>query len=64
VRVDIGLLAENPLIPSSVGVTGVVYDVASGVAEVVERRAPLRRPGQAPRPREVLRPPGSCPPPR
>jgi carbonic anhydrase len=42
VRVDLTLLAENPLIPSSVGVTGVVYDVATGLVEVVERRAPPR----------------------
>jgi carbonic anhydrase len=41
VRVDVGLLAENPLIPSSIGVTGVVYDVATGLVEVVERRSPL-----------------------
>jgi len=42
VRVDVSLLAENPLIPASVAVTGVVYDVDSGLVEVIERRAPLR----------------------
>ena len=47
VRVDVSLLADNPLIPASIAVTGVVYDVESGLVEVVERRAPLRS-GQAP----------------
>lgn len=42
VRVDIRELALNPLLPSSLAVTGVVYDVASGLVEFVERRAPLR----------------------
>lgn len=42
VRVDVSLLADNPLIPGSVAVTGVVYDVESGLIEVIERRAPLR----------------------
>jgi carbonic anhydrase len=42
VGVDIELLAANPLIPGSLSVSGVVYDVASGRAELVERRSPLR----------------------
>lgn len=42
VRVDIGVLAANPLIPASLSVTGLVYDVDTGRAELVERRAPLR----------------------
>ena len=42
VRADIALLAANPLLPSSIAVTGVVYDVETGIAELVERRAPLR----------------------
>jgi carbonic anhydrase len=42
VLVDIEELAANPLIPASLSVTGLVYDVATGLVEVVERRAPLR----------------------
>jgi carbonic anhydrase len=42
VRVDIQALAANPFIPASLSVTGVVYDVATGHIEVVERRSPLR----------------------
>jgi carbonic anhydrase len=42
VRVDIQALADNPLIPASLSVSGIVYDVASGRAELVERRSPLR----------------------
>lgn len=42
VRVDIEALAANPLIPDSLTVTGLVYDVDTGRAELVERRAPLR----------------------
>jgi carbonic anhydrase len=42
VRVDIELLAANPLIPDALSVTGVVYDVDSGRVELVERRSPLR----------------------
>jgi carbonic anhydrase len=42
VRVDIQALADNPLIPDALAVTGIVYDVHSGRAEIVERRAPLR----------------------
>jgi carbonic anhydrase len=42
VREDLRLLAENPAVPSSLSVTGLVYDVASGRAELVERRSPLR----------------------
>lgn len=42
VRVDIEVLAANPLLPDSLSVTGVVYDVESGRVELVERRSPLR----------------------
>lgn len=42
VRVDIETLAANPMIPASLSVTGLVYDVHTGHAELVERRAPLR----------------------
>jgi carbonic anhydrase len=42
IRVDIEALAQNPLIPDSLAVSGVVYDVETGRAELVERRAPLR----------------------
>jgi carbonic anhydrase len=42
VRVDIEALAANPLLPASLSVTGMVYDVASGLVEIVERRSPLR----------------------
>jgi carbonic anhydrase len=42
VAADIELLAANPLLPASLSVTGLVYDVESGRAEVVQRRAPLR----------------------
>lgn len=42
VRVDIDALAANPLIPDSLSVTGLVYDVDTGHAELIERRAPLR----------------------
>jgi carbonic anhydrase len=42
VRVDIDTLAANPLIPADLSVTGLVYDVHTGRAELVERRSPLR----------------------
>ena len=42
VRVDIEVLASNPLVPGTLSVTGLVYDLKTGRAEVVERRAPLR----------------------
>jgi carbonic anhydrase len=42
IRVDIDVLAANPLIPDTLSVTGLVYDVHSGRAELVERRSPLR----------------------
>jgi carbonic anhydrase len=42
VRGDVELLAGNPLIPADISVTGVVYDVETGLVEVVERRSPLR----------------------
>jgi carbonic anhydrase len=45
VRVDIEELAANPLFSASLSVTGMVYDVATGLVEVVERRAPLRPAG-------------------
>jgi carbonic anhydrase len=43
VRADIATLANSPLIPASLSVTGLVYDVHSGRVEIVERRSPLRR---------------------
>jgi carbonic anhydrase len=42
VQVDIEWLAASPLIPDSLSVTGLVYDVHSGRAELIERRSPLR----------------------
>jgi len=42
VRVDIDTLASNPLIPGSLNVTGLVYDVHTARARLVERRCPLR----------------------
>jgi len=42
IRVDMEKLASNPLIPASLSVSGFVYDVKTGRAELVERRAPLR----------------------
>lgn len=42
VRVDVELLAANPLLPDSLSVTGTVYDLKSGRLDVVERRSPLR----------------------
>ncbi len=42
IRVDIDALAANGLIPDSLSVTGLVYDVDTGRAELVERRSPLR----------------------
>jgi carbonic anhydrase len=47
VSVDIDALADNPLIPNTLSVTGVVYDVDSGLVELVERRSPLRAAGLA-----------------
>jgi carbonic anhydrase len=38
VRADVSLLADNPLIPPTVTLTGTVYDVHTGLVEVVERR--------------------------
>jgi carbonic anhydrase len=43
VRVDIDALAASQLLPASLSVTGLVYDVATGSVEVVERRSPLGR---------------------
>jgi carbonic anhydrase len=48
IRVDIETLAANPLLPDSLSVTGLVYDVDSGRVELVERRSPLR--GEQPAP--------------
>lgn len=42
VRVDMAELAANPLVPGELSVTGLVYDVGTGRASLVERRAPLR----------------------
>jgi carbonic anhydrase len=42
VSVDIDALAANPLIPGTLSVSGLVYDVHTGRAELVERRSPLR----------------------
>ncbi|MGA9635195.1 MAG: hypothetical protein WBQ41_08125, partial [Solirubrobacterales bacterium] len=42
VRVDIETLASNPAVPAALSVTGLVFDVATGQVELVERRAPLR----------------------
>ncbi len=42
IRVDIEALAANPLLPAEMSVSGLVYDVDTGVAELVERRSPLR----------------------
>lgn len=41
-RVDIEALAVNPFIPSTLAVTGLVFDVETGRTHLVERRAPLR----------------------
>jgi carbonic anhydrase len=48
IRVDVDELAANPFLPASLSVTGVVYDVATGFVEVVERRSPLRDEGPSP----------------
>jgi carbonic anhydrase len=42
VRIDIDVLAANPLIPDSLSVTGLVYDVHTRLVDPVERRSPLR----------------------
>ena len=42
IRVDMEKLASNPLVPGSLTVSGFVYDVKTGRAELVERRSPLR----------------------
>jgi hypothetical protein len=47
VRFDIEALAGNPMLPDSLSVSGLVYEVATGRAELVERRSPLRG-GEAP----------------
>jgi hypothetical protein len=35
-------LAADPAVPGSLSVKGIVYDVDTGQAELVERRSPLR----------------------
>lgn len=42
VGVDLEELAANPAIPDRLSVSAVVYDVATGRAELVQRRSPLR----------------------
>jgi carbonic anhydrase len=42
IRSDLETLAAEPSVPDSLAVTGMVYDVDTGSAETVERRAPLR----------------------
>jgi carbonic anhydrase len=42
VRVDIEVLAANPAVPDSLAITGMVYDVDTGRAEIVDQSAPLR----------------------
>ena len=42
VRADLELLAASPAAPDALHVSGLVYDLASRRAELVERRAPLR----------------------
>src|SRR5213076_2158286 len=42
IRADSEALASNPLVPGSLSVTGLVYDVQTGRADLVERRSPLR----------------------
>ena len=42
IRVDIEELANNPVVPDELSVTGMVYDVHTGKTEVIERRSPLR----------------------
>jgi carbonic anhydrase len=47
IRVDIQILAANALLPATLAVTGLVYDVGTGRIDVIERRSPLRD-GKAP----------------
>jgi carbonic anhydrase len=42
IRVDMEALAADPAVPGSLSVKGIVYDVDTGQAELVERRSPLR----------------------
>jgi carbonic anhydrase len=44
IRVDIEALATSPVVPDALSVSGLVYDVNTGIAELVERRSPLRAP--------------------
>jgi hypothetical protein len=48
----------TPQLPSELSVTGVVYDVQTGRAEVIERNSPLRQAGRTSVPPE-RRPSGS-----
>ena len=42
IRVDLEALAGNLAVPGALSLTGLVFDVATGEVELVERRAPLR----------------------
>jgi carbonic anhydrase len=42
VRADIEMLAADETVPDSLSVSGLVYDVSTGRAELIERRVPLR----------------------
>ena len=42
VRADLELLAGSPAAPDALHASGLVYELASGRAELVERRVPLR----------------------
>jgi carbonic anhydrase len=42
VRADLDLLASDPSVPGSLAVSGLVYDIATGRMDLVDRRAPLR----------------------
>jgi hypothetical protein len=52
--VDIETLAANSLLPDSLAISGLVWDVSSGRAELVERRAPLPPAGFGPQQRQGL----------
>jgi carbonic anhydrase len=45
IRIDIEALAASPAVPVSLTVTGLLYDVNTRRAELIERRAPLRDSG-------------------
>jgi carbonic anhydrase len=42
VRADLDLIAADHSVPASLAVSGLVYEIATGRAELVERRDPLR----------------------